>query len=84
MTQKKPVMISIIVPSYNSQSAIGECIRSLNAQRIEEKFEILEFSPNNPKKEVKFVSAANGSFSREIVDKYGLFPDIRAGEEGCF
>lgn len=43
--------------------------------------EILEFSPNNPKREVKFVSAANCSYSREVFDKYGLFPDIRAGED---
>lgn len=175
-------MISIIIPSYYSQSTIGECIRPLIAQRIEENFEILvinsssddtsiivkthfptvrfiqlekrafaanarnigiqkargdilafidsdcipssnwlskivswhqngyravggsivnasnenifskaeypleilEFSPNNPKREVKFVSAANCSFSREVFDKYGLFPDIRAGEDLMF
>lgn len=172
-------MISIIIPSYNSQSTIGECLRSLEAQEIEEDFEILvvnssfdnipeivkkhfrtvhfiqlekrafagtarnigiqkakgdtvafidadcipcsdwlirmigwhtqgyrvvggsivnrsednvfskaeyplevlEFSPNNPRKETKFVSAANCIFSREIFDQYGLFPDIRAGED---
>jgi len=49
--------------------------------RAEYPLEILEFSPNNPKSEVKFVSAANCSFSREIFDKYGLFADIRAGED---
>ena len=43
--------------------------------------EILEFSPNNPKREVRFVSAANSSFSREVFDEYRLFPDIRAGED---
>jgi len=173
------MMISIIIPSYHSQSTIGECLQSLEAQRIEEDFEILvvnssfdntpdivkehfpaiqfiqlekrafagtarnrgiqeakgdivafidadctpcsdwlsrmirwhrkgykvvggsianksennifsraeyslevlEFSPNNPKKVTKFVSAANSSFSREIFDQYGLFPDIRAGED---
>ncbi len=172
-------MVSIIIPSYHSQSMIGECLRFLEAQRIDEKFEILvvnsssdktpeivkthfpsvhliqlekrafagtarnigiqqakgdklafidadcrpcsdwlsrmirwhrkgyravggsivnkseenifskaeyplevlEFSPNNPRKETKFVSAANSSFSREIFDQYGLFPDIRAGED---
>ena len=172
-------MISIIIPSYHSQSTIGECLRSLKAQRVKERFEILvinssndetqkivneqfptvqfvqlekrifagtarnlgiqkskgdiivfidadcapssdwlskviswhqkgyrvvggsiingsnenifskaeypleilEFSPNNPKREVKFVSAANCSFRRVIFDEYGLFPDIRAGED---
>jgi len=49
--------------------------------RAEYPLEILEFSPNNPRKEVKFFSAANCSFSREIFDKYGPFPDIRAGED---
>lgn len=49
--------------------------------KAEYPLEILEFSPNNPRKEVKFVSAANSSFSREVFDKYGLFPDIRAGED---
>lgn len=173
------MMISIIIPSYHSQSTIGECLQSLEAQRIEENFEILvvnssfdntpdivkehfpavhfiqlekrtfagtarntgiqeakgdivafidadctpcsdwlsqmtrwhrkgyrvvggsivnrsennifskaeyplellEFSPNNPRKETEFVSAANSSFSREIFDQYGLFPEIRAGED---
>lgn len=175
-------MISIVIPSYCSQSTIGDCLRSLIAQRIEEEFEILvinssvdetheivkehfptvqfiqlekrvfagkarnigiqkskgnivafidadctpsygwlrkiiswhrkgykvvggsivneshenifskaeypleilEFSPNNPRKEANFVSAANSSFSREVFDKYGLFPDIRAGEDLVF
>jgi len=175
-------MISIIIPSYYSQSTIGECIRSLLAQRIEGGFEILvinssrdetskimkenfptvrffqlgervfagtarnigiqeaqgeilafidadctappdwlsrmlswhnkgyravggslvnesrdnifskaeypleiiAFSPNNPRKEVRFASAANCSFQREIFRKYGLFPEIRAGEDMVF
>lgn len=34
-------MISIIIPSYYSQSTIGECLRSLTARRTKEKFEIL-------------------------------------------
>jgi len=33
-------MISIIVPSYYSQSTIKECLQSLMNQDIEEKFEI--------------------------------------------
>ncbi len=172
-------MVSIIIPSYHSQSTIGECLRSLEGQKVEEDFEILvinssldktpdivkghfpavhftqlekrafpgaarnigiqeargdkvafidadcipcsdwlsrmirwhekgyrvvggsivnksennifskaeyplevlEFSPNNPRKETTFVSAANSSFSREIFDQYGLFPEIRAGED---
>lgn len=49
--------------------------------RAEYPLEILEFSPNNPKREAKFVSAANCSFSREVFGKHGLFPDIRAGED---
>lgn len=49
--------------------------------KAEYPLEILEFSPNNPRKETKFVSAANSSFSRDVFDKYGLFPDIRAGED---
>jgi len=176
------VMISIIVPSYRSQATIGECIRSLLAQKIKEKpeilvvnssideiheivkahyptvhfiqlkkrafagtarnigiqktkgdivafidadctpssdwlskiiswhqkgyrivggsivngshqnifsraeypLEILEFSPNNPRRETKFVSAANCSFRRDVFAEYGLFPDIRAGEDLVF
>ncbi|UCC39483.1 MAG: glycosyltransferase [Candidatus Aminicenantes bacterium] len=49
--------------------------------KAEYPLEILEFSPRNAKREVKFVSAANCSFSREIFDNQGLFPDIRAGED---
>jgi cellulose synthase/poly-beta-1,6-N-acetylglucosamine synthase-like glycosyltransferase len=49
--------------------------------KAEYPLEIIEFSPNNPKREVKFVSAANCSFSREVFTRYGLFPNIRAGED---
>ncbi|MFP4082795.1 MAG: glycosyltransferase family 2 protein [Candidatus Aminicenantes bacterium] len=49
--------------------------------RAEYPLEILEFSPHNPAGETPFVSAANSSFSKEIFQKYGLFPDIRAGED---
>jgi GT2 family glycosyltransferase len=175
-------MISIIIPSYHSQSTIAECIRSLLAQKVDDRFEILvinsssdetsrmvkenfpavrffqleervfagtarnrgiqeangeilafidadctappdwlsrmlrwhhkgyravsgslvnesrdnifsraeypleivAFSPNNPRKEVKFASAANCSFQREVFRKYGLFPEIRAGEDMVF
>ena len=52
--------------------------------RAEYPLEILEFSPRNPLREVKFVSAANCSFSREIFDKCGLFPEVRAGEDLVF
>lgn len=52
--------------------------------RAEYPLEILEFSPNGPMREITFVSAANCSFSRDIFDKYGLFPDIRAGEDVIF
>jgi glycosyltransferase involved in cell wall biosynthesis len=52
--------------------------------RAEYPLEILEFSPNNKKREVAFVSAANCSFSREIFSKYGYFPPIRAGEDVLF
>ena len=52
--------------------------------RAEYPLEIMEFSPRNPRREVKFVSAANCSFSREIFDKYGLFPEVRAGEDLVF
>jgi len=49
--------------------------------RAEYPLEIMEFSPNNSKREVQFVSAANCSFSREVFTRHGLFPDIRAGED---
>lgn len=49
--------------------------------KAEYPLEILEFSPRNPKREVKFISAANSSFSREALEQVGLFPDVRAGED---
>jgi glycosyltransferase involved in cell wall biosynthesis len=52
--------------------------------KAEYPLEILEFSPNNPRAEVKFVSAANSSFSRDVFNQYGFFPDIRAGEDVIF
>jgi glycosyltransferase involved in cell wall biosynthesis len=68
--------------------AIGGAIVNASEKNIfsraEYPLEILEFSPNNKKREVKFVSAANCSFSREIFSKYGKFPDIRAGEDVIF
>jgi len=68
--------------------AVGGSIINENKENIYSKaeypLEILEFSPNNPKKEVNFISAANCSFARELFDKYGLFPDVRAGEDLLF
>lgn len=68
--------------------AVGGSIVNASEKNIFSKaeypLEILEFSPNNSKREVKFVSAANCSFSREIFSKYGKFPNIRAGEDVIF
>lgn len=68
--------------------AVGGSIVNASEKNIFSKaeypLEILEFSPNNTKREVTFVSAANCSFSREIFSKYGDFPDIRAGEDVIF
>lgn len=68
--------------------AVGGSIVNASRENIFSKaeypLEILEFSPDNPKREAKFVSAANCSFSREVFDEYGQFPDIRAGEDLIF
>jgi glycosyltransferase involved in cell wall biosynthesis len=68
--------------------AVGGSIVNASEKNIFSKaeypLEILEFSPNNTKREVTFVSAANCSFSREVFSKYGKFPDIRAGEDVIF
>jgi len=64
-------------------SLVNESIDNLYS-RAEYPLEILEFSSNNPRREVKFVSAANCSFTREVFDNYGLFPEVRAGEDLLF
>lgn len=64
-------------------SIVNKSIENIYS-RAEYPLEILEFSPNNPKREVKFASAANSSFTRDIFEKYGFFPEIRAGEDLVF
>ena len=34
-------MVSVIIPSYNSESTIGACLKSLNQQSFEEEYEII-------------------------------------------
>jgi GT2 family glycosyltransferase len=68
--------------------AVGGSIVNASRKNIYSKaeypLELMEFSPDNTTREVKFVSAANCLFARGIFDKYGLFPDIRAGEDVLF
>ena len=52
--------------------------------KAEYSLEIIEFSPKNPLREVDFVSGANCSFSREVFDKCGLFPDTHRGQDLLF
>lgn len=61
-------------------SLVNESIDNIYS-RAEYPLEILEFCSNNPRREVKFVSAANCSFTREVFDNIGLFPEVRAGED---
>lgn len=76
--------------SWHSKSyrAVGGSIVNESQNNVYSKaeypLEILEFSPRNPQREVRFISAANCSFSREIFDKCGLFPEVRAGEDLVF
>lgn len=52
--------------------------------RAEYPLEVIGFSPDNPRRDVRFISAANCSFSRNIFSTHGLFPKIRAGEDMIF
>jgi len=78
----------IIVWHQNGYRAIaGSIINASHANifsRVEYILESMEFSPNNPEREAKFVSGANCSFSREVFETYGLFPDIPRGEDLMF
>jgi len=69
-------------------SAVGGSLVNGSADNIfsraEYPLELQEFSPRNPAGAVGFLSAANCSFDREVFERHGGFPEIRAGEDLIF
>jgi glycosyltransferase involved in cell wall biosynthesis len=52
--------------------------------RAEYYIEFREFSPNSPKREIRFLPSCNFSISRSVFEQIGGFPDVRASEDALF
>lgn len=78
-----------IVDSHSGEYLVvgGSVINARPKSRIsraEYYIEFREFSVHSPRREIRFVPTCNFSAKREVFDKVGLFPAVRASEDTFF